>query len=373
MIKNDNFLKLIVNIAVFILVLLFALFVMPRLIVFFMPFVIGWIIAIIANPLVKFLEKRLNIVRKFSSMLIIIFVIGIIVTAGYFGVVKLYSEAAALLMNLPQFFAGIQEDLIRISENLKSSSDVLPANIRESFIQVTDELTSALAGSLSAIGIPTVVAAGNFAKNVPSALVNIIITILSAYFFIVRKESLTRTSRDIIPNSVLRNWNMILGNFKTIMGGYFKAQFKIMAIVGVILFTGFLILRIRFALLLAILISFLDFLPFFGTGAVLIPWAIFKLLSSDTGVAIGLIIIYVVSQLVRQVIQPKILGDTIGLDPLGTLFFMYIGYKLGSVLGLILAVPIGLIILNIYKEGYLDVYIDALKQAVNDINEYRRL
>lgn len=373
MIRNDNFLKLVVNLAVFVLVLLFAFFVMPRLIVFFMPFVIGWIIAVIANPLVKFLEKRLNIVRKFSSMLIIIFVIGIIVIAGYFAILKLYSESAALIMNLPVFFTGIQEDIIRISENLKGSYDVLPVNIRESLIQITDDLSTALAGSLSAIGIPTVVAAGNFARNVPAALVNVIITILSAYFFIVQKESLSRTSKNIIPNSVLKNWNMVFGNFKTIMGGYFKAQFKIMAVVFVILLIGFFILKIRFAVLLALLISFLDFLPFFGTGAVLIPWAVFKLLSSDAGIAFGLIIIYVVSQLVRQLIQPKILGDTIGLDPLGTLFFMYIGYKLGSVIGLILAVPIGLIIVKIYEEGYLDIYIEALKQAVNDINEYRRL
>ena len=122
------------------------------------------------------------------------------------------------------------------------------------------------------------------------------------------------------------------------MGGYFKAQFKIMGVVALILLVGFAILRIRYAVLFAVLIAVLDFLPFFGTGTVLIPWAVLKVFSADYEFAVGLIIIYLVSQLVRQLIQPKIVGDTIGLNPLATLFCMFIGYKVGGIIAMIIAV-----------------------------------
>ena len=99
-----------------------------------------------------------------------------------------------------------------------------------------------------------------------------------------------------------------------------------MAVIWAILCVGLLFLEVSFAVLVAFLISFLDMLPFFGTGTALIPWAVFKLLSGDTKFAVGLIILYLVTQLVRRVIEPKMVGDSIGMDPLLTLIFMSVSY-----------------------------------------------
>ena len=113
-------------------------------------------------------------------------------------------------------------------------------------------------------------------------------------------------------------------------------------------------------------------LPFFGTGTVLGPWAVIKILSSDYQFAVGLIILYAVTQIVRQVIQPKIVGDTIGMNPLATLFFMYIGYKISSIIGMIIAVPVGMILINLYQSGVFDNQIRCIQELVNDINEFRK-
>ena len=86
----------------------------------------------------------------------------------------------------------------------------------------------------------------------------------------------------------------------------------------------------------------------------------------------GLIIIYLVSQLVRQVIQPKIVGDTIGLNPLSTMVFMYIGYKVGGIIAMIIAVPIGLIVVNLYEGGAFDDIIKDVKELAEGLNEYRK-
>ncbi len=156
------------------------------------------------------------------------------------------------------------------------------------------------------------------------------------------------------------------------MGGYFKAQFKIMGVVAVILLVGFFMLHIKYAILWAILIALLDFLPFFGTGTALIPWAVLKVLSGNYKFAVGLVIIYLVSQLVRQLIQPKIVGDTMGLNPLATMVFMYIGYKIGGIVAMIIAVPVGLILINLYEAGTFDDIIEDVRELAKGLNEYRK-
>ena len=113
-----------------------------------------------------------------------------------------------------------------------------------------------------------------------------------------------------------------------------------MGVVFLILLVGFAVLGIRFAVLLAFLPAFLDFLPFLGTGTVLLPWALFQFLAHDYRMTVGLLVIYAVSQTVRQLIQPKIVGDSMGVPPLPTLFLLFIGYKFGSVIGMIIAVPL---------------------------------
>ena len=167
-------------------------------------------------------------------------------------------------------------------------------------------------------------------------------------------------------------WRMLAESFKKVFSGYFKAQFKIMGVIWLILFIGMLILRVKFAILISFLVSFLDMLPFFGTGTALIPWAIFKAPSGDTSFAVGLVILYLVTQLVRRIIEPKMVGDSIGMNPLVTLIFMYTGYKISSVLGMILAVPIGAIVINFYKAGVFDGMLKNIRNLFRDFVRWAR-
>ena len=144
-----------------------------------------------------------------------------------------------------------------------------------------------------------------------------------------------------------------------------------MGIIAIILWVGFMILRINYALLLGVVISFLDFLPFLGTGTAIWPWSIFLVLTGDYTTAIGLIIIYFICLLVHQLLQPKFVGDTVGLDSLTTLIFMFIGYRFSSVFGMIIAVPIGIIIVNLYKAGAFDKIILDVKSLIQYFNQYR--
>ena len=120
-------------------------------------------------------------------------------------------------------------------------------------------------------------------------------------------------------------------------------------------------------------VAILDLLPFFGTGTVLVPWAIIKFLNGEYGMVIGLLIIWGVGQLFRQMIQPKIVGDSVGLDPLPTLFLLYIGYRMGGVWGMLLSVPIGIIIFNMYEEGVFDTTIKSIQILYSGASNFRHI
>ena len=344
----------------------------PKFLKFFMPFVIGWIIAMIANPLVRFLERRLKIVRKHSSAFIVIGVLAAIILGGYFLISKVVMEGIRFARDLPELYYRAEAEIRLVMENLSRLFQFLPQKTQIALGNLGNNLSQYIGTLIQSIGVPTVEAAGNVAKNIPNILIQIIVTILSSYFFIADRDKMMEQVHMFIPKSVSRSIDLIGNHLKQVVGGYFKAQFRIMGVVAAILLVGFLILDVDYAVFLACLIAFLDFLPFFGTGTALIPWAAVKLFAKEYQTAVGLGIIYLVSQLVRQVIQPKIVGDSMGLNPLLTLIFMYIGFKVNGVAGMILAVPIGLILLKLYEAGVFDDIINGVKEIVKDVNMFRR-
>ena len=128
----------------------------------------------------------------------------------------------------------------------------------------------------------------------------------------------------------------------------------------------------HFSILLALAIAFLDFLPFFGTGTALIPWAVYEFLTGDYKRVLALVVLYGVTQLVRQLIQPKLVGDSIGLTPLFTLVLLYTGYRVEGIFGMIVAVPIGLIVVNLYKAGAFDYILDDVKILADGVLSLRK-
>jgi sporulation integral membrane protein YtvI len=346
--------------------------VLPKFLRFFMPFVVGWIIAMIANPLVRFLESRLKVVRKHGSVLVVITVLALIIGALYLLLSKLLSEASGLLQSLPQLWETFQTEVRNIGRQLDNLFAFLPDQLGVQMRAAADNLDSYIGVLLQNVATPTVEAAGSVAKSLPSILVNTVVIILSSYFFIAERDTILNLWKQYMPENSKKHMSYMRRDAIRLIGGYFMAQFRIMFVVAAILTVGFLVLQVPYSFLLALLISLLDFLPVFGTGTVLIPWGVIKLLSGEYYMAGGLILLYILSQFIRQAIQPKIVGDSMGLPPLMTLVFLYIGFKVSGLGGMILAVPVGLVFLNLYKYGIYDSMIDNLKIFVHDIEEFRK-
>ena len=224
---------------------------------------------------------------------------------------------------------------------------------------------------ISKISQPTVTAAGNIAKSLPSILVSTIVAILSAYFFTVEREEVISWLKKVAPPSISRRMTLVMDNLRYAVGGYLKAQLKIMCVVFLILLAGFAMMGVSYFVLVAALIAFLDFLPFFGTGTAMIPWALYKLLTGSYQTAVLLLVVYAITQVVRQLLQPKLVADSMGLNPLVTLLLLYAGYRIRGVLGMILAVPIGMVVINMCQAGAFDYIINDVKILINGILKLR--
>ncbi len=363
--------KVIVSLAFSLFGTALFVFLGARLLVFFMPFVIGWFIAYIASPVVNWLERRLKIVKKLGSAIIIIGVLAGLVFLIYFAGSRLWREIVALIQNMPDLYQQLESGLSDIGKTLEGVFTVLPKGIQNGWHAMVSNLDSTMGDLIGRFSEPTVAAAGNFAKKIPSVLIATIVTVISAYFFIADRDAVIAWSKKIAPDPVVRRMSMVIDNLKYAVGGYFKAQMKIMVVVFGLLLIGFVLMGVHFQILLALLIAFLDFLPFFGTGTALIPWALYKFMVGNYRLAIALMVLYAVTQLVRQLIQPKLVGDSMGLNPLVTLVLLYVGYKVGSVLGMIFAVPIGMIVINLFQAGAFDYILDDVKILLEGIMRLR--
>ena len=365
-------LRLLLNIVIPASGWILALFAGPWLLKFFMPFVIGLVIALIANPLVRFLERRLRLVRRHSSLLIVAAALALVIGLIYLVISRAVGAARALADDLPQLYETAEAAVRQGLERVGGSMDFLPQSLRESWEALGSSLGDYLGLAVEKAAPPTVEAAGSVARVIPSLLVYSVVTVLSAYFFIVERDRIAAFLRGHLPAGALRYQEYLKGELKRLVCGYFLAQLKIMGVVWLILTAGFFVLGVGYAPLWALLISLLDFLPVFGTGTVLIPWGIIVVLDGEYAFAAGLLLLYVLTQVTRQAVQPKLVGDSMGLNPFLTLLFLYLGFKAGGIAGMILAVPVGLFFLNLYHFGAFKGMTDSAAALIQEIQAFRK-
>jgi len=365
--------KALANLAIAVVLFFGIILLLPKALVFFSPFVAGWIISLIAGPLVRFFEKKIKLKPKIGSAFVIVVVIALVVLLLYFICVQLFNQFVGLLGALPDMWESMEADLSSIGSKLEVLVGKLPVNLQLNLNNGAEILVGYLSDFFGKLGTPTIAAAGNLAKQLPSVFIGVIMALLSSYFFVAERVQFNEWFRKHMPASVQSRYHLIRYSLVKSVGGYLKAQLKIEVWMYLLLLVGLGILRVNYFALIALGIAFLDILPFLGTGTVLIPWTIIKVLTADYQFAIGLLIIWGVGQLARQLIQPKIVGDSIGVAPLPTLFLLYIGYKTGGVLGMIIAVPMGLLVFSLYQEGVFDTTKNSALILIAGINRFRRL
>lgn len=372
----ELYIELFIELLMTVITMLLIFFLGPKLLAFMWPFVVGGILSAIAYPVCKFLETKFKISKKFGSAFIIVIVILLLALVMYLVLSKLWKEAL-------DFTKGISDYIDIVSATLQSVLDrangimerrniqffQLPTNARESVQQVTASIYTSLTNAIKDIGTDSVQYAGIVAENVSNGLVGTIIALLSSYFYITEHEFLKNTMKKVIPLEVQKRLFLVKQTMIDAVGGYVIAQIKLMFVMFVILFLGLIVLRAKYSLFLALVICILDILPILGVGTILIPWAVISLLQHNFWFAFGLIIIQIICFVTRQLLQPKIIGDSVGMNPFVTLVLIFVGLRCGGLIGCIVAIICGMIVKNLLKAGMFDSKLNRMKFLYRKIKQ----
>ncbi|MDE7274745.1 MAG: sporulation integral membrane protein YtvI [Lachnospiraceae bacterium] len=366
-------LKLIVNILVSLIILLLCIFLVPKLVLFFMPFVIGWIISCIANPLVVFLERKLKIRRKAGTVVVIVCVIAAVIGIGYGVGVILWRQISGFIEEVPAMWESVKKDFDAFGELINQYVGVRAPKLADTLNNLGNTIGEMITDLPKSLNFSTFEGMGSMVGNIASVIISIIMCMLSSYFFIADREWIGNFVNKFLPENITHKYDVFSSSLKQAVGGYFKAQFRIEIWMYVLLLVGLTVMKVRYSFLIALLMAFLDFLPFFGTGIVLVPWAIVTIIGGNYLRAFGFLVIWGAGQLFRQLIQPKIMGESIGMEPIPTLFLLFIGYRIAGVGGMLIAVPLGIIVVNMNEAGFFDTPKYSIKMLVRNINHFRRL
>ena len=285
---------------------------------------------------------------------------------------RLVREIMGLLRIMPGMWQDIRIEFVALSRKWSKVIDSLPVEVVETAETIGDSIGSRMGILVGELSMPTADTVSAFAGNIPGIVIAAIMCLLSAYFFVAEKEYVPTVIKRIIPDSWRKRCLLLKQTTVDVMVGYLKAQLKIEIWIYLLVAVGLVLLKVRYGYLIAIPIAILDILPVLGTGAIMIPWALFKLLSGDYIFALGLFGIWAVGLVLRQIIQPKIVGDVLGMEPIPTLILLYVGYKLAGVVGMIVAVPFGILILAMDEAGFFENSKRSIQILYQGLFEYRQ-
>jgi len=372
--KKELHLRIIVNLLCTIGVFAILLLVVPRLLVFFMPLLIAWVIASIANPMVRFLEDKVKIMRKHGSAFVIVFILLLVGALIYLAIYATVFQISSLVRDLPQLYDSIAGELQRSLAEIHKKVDFIPGNLEDILGKKNEKLESMVLSYFDSLKVQNSISTvGSMASSVIDYFVLFVLTLMLSYFFVAQREKVKSTFRKCIPQGVKDFWNMALDTCLRALAGYLKACFKIGIVIFFLLWFIFgVVIGVKYSALLALITAVLDFLPFLGTGIIITPWAIYCIITGEYVTVVILAAAYVISLVAHRLLEPKLIGDSVGMSPFATLVSMFICYRLIGMWGLIVGIPIGMILMAFHEQGVFESQIRGIKILAHDINEYRK-
>ena len=340
--------KVIKNIIILVLSIV-ALYLAFKLAIFFMPFLVAFIISLMLEPIIRFIMKKSKSSRRTSSIIVFLVAIALICSILIWSMTTLISETSNLLANLNTYI----DTGYNIIQNLVSSIDLSKINIPENVMNIIHNSGMEFLATLTEWTKVALTGIINFITSVPTIGIYCGITLIALYFMCVDKIYMIDQLEHHLPETWVKKIGVHLRALIKSLGGYLRAELILVVISFFISLIGLYIFYfmgwdIQFPLIIALVIAFVDALPIFGSGTVMIPWAGFLAFTGNMKLAIGIFVLWCIMSIVRQLIEPRIVSGQIGIHPIFTLIAMYTGFQFMGVWGLLLGPIILIILKNIY-------------------------
>ncbi|MGZ4123768.1 MAG: sporulation integral membrane protein YtvI [Tumebacillaceae bacterium] len=310
------------------------------------PIIAALLTAIVLEPLVKSLQKSLNLRRTASVVLTFVCFLLIIGGLIYFVITRMVIEIVELSQWLPQLIGNLSHPV----QNWFSAMQHLYEQMPPEYVTRIEETTSNLFKSLNSLtsdllnGLITVI------KSLPNLLMVLVVYVIALFLFLLDLPSLVRRFLNLFDDTTQVKVKIILNNLNRAIIGFLQAQILISFLTYDLVLIGLWILGVKYALAVALIIVLVDILPVLGTGAVMIPWIAYAFLKNNESLGIGLLILYLLIMVFRRIIEPKILGNSLGISALATLISMYLGFMVLGFLGMLLG-PALVILFQAFREA----------------------
>ena len=350
MITDMNYYKKVGKRLITFLLTLIALYIAFKLSIFYIPFLIAFIISLIIEPLIRKIMKFTNLTRKVSAIITLIIVFSLVIGLLVWGITSLITEASIILENLNNNVGSITDKVSNLITNFSFDNIKIPDQIKEIARNSFNNILGA--GTNIAQNILTNII--SILTNIPKIMIYIGITIISTYFVCTDKMYILDQLEHHLPRNWVNKFGAKLRKVISSLGDYLKAEGIIILISFSIVLIGLIIfsiigMNVRYPLVIALFIAFVDALPILGAGTIIIPWAIISAFNGDITLAMSLIILYVIIIVTRQLIEPRIISSHIGIHPIFTLLAMYTGFKIIGVIGMFVGPIILIILKNIFE------------------------
>jgi len=309
-----------------------------------LPFLLAALLALSAEPLVAFFQKKIRLPRAAATgigmtMALVLLILAVMVLAAL-----VLRELGALAGIVPDLGATAAEGLSLLEGWLLGLVSRAPGSMGTMLTHSVEGLFSDSTALLDRVTTWLLGLASGILKGLPDSALGLFTWLLASFMLSAKLPAIKKWVNGHLPPVWHEKYRPMLKRMKTAVFGWLKAQCKLMAITFLVVLTGLIILQVSYAPMWALIIASVDALPVLGTGTVLLPWSIVCFLQGDTPRGIGLLGIYLVAWLVRSVLEPRFVGKQLGLDPLVTLAAIYVGYRLLGLGGMILAPLLAVIV-----------------------------
>lgn len=349
--------RFLINFAFFALIFALSIFLIRFALPELFPFFVAFIVTMLLRPIVRFMHNKLRINTRIASVVLVILFYGTIGVIIIWMIIEIVSFAADKVKDLPSFFQNqIQPFLVSLFDEIQEMLHNFDPEMAIDFDATANSLLSSIGSTVMSFSGKLVGNLTDIAVSVPTFLLNIVIMVVATIFLLVDFESIQAFIKKQLPertNELIHNIGTHLGK---VLKKYILSYSLIMLITFGEIWAGLSIIGVKYSALIAALIAIFDILPVVGSGLILAPWAITCIILGDIGRAIGLFILWAVLCVVRQIIEPKIVGNSVGMHPFLTLFAMLAGNFIYGGIGILLLPIILALCQSLNSAGVVKIY-----------------
>lgn len=336
--------KTIIIITAIVIVALFSYFILPVS----MPIITALFTAMLLAPLVKIAQMGNKVKRNFAVFIVFMVFLFFIGLTGYFLTTKAITQADYFVKNLPSYITEINNAWMDMQKDLNDKFEDLPTDLVEEIDTYVQSSLKTLRANVSSRNIVSDIT--SLITIIPNFLVTFLVYLIALYLFLLELPKLKEQIFSNLTEKTKDKVQFMSSRLSFVIFGFIKAQFLVSIIIFIVSLIGLLLIVPEVALLMAFIIWVIDFIPIIGSITILAPWAVYHLIAGNMALATKLLILAAILLIIRRTVEPKVMGQQIGLSPLATLIAMYLGLMLLGVAGFIVG-PLVVILFTSAKEA----------------------